>query len=227
MNAKTDDRCVTVMNFLNKIAANNNRAWFQANRPLYKAAHTAFDDITTEMIARISEFDASVSHLTARDCTYRIYRDVRFTNDKRPYKIHMGAYINAMGKKTMHGGYYFHFQPGNCFIAGGDYYLEPNVLKAVRQSIVDNIDEFRAIVEAPEFYALFKEIGLEHIKTVPQGFPKDFPYMQYLRPKDYCASTYVSDDFFLSADWAEHTAKIFRMLKPFLDFVNYTIDDYI
>ena len=140
MKKRTDERCKTVMDFLAEIAEHNDRSWFMANKGLYDSAREAFEMITTEMIARISDFDLEVSHLSAKDCTYRIYRDVRFSNDKRPYKIHMGAYINARGKKSQHGGYYMHMQPGNCLLAGGSYCLEPHILRAVRQSIVDNTD---------------------------------------------------------------------------------------
>ncbi len=227
MKKRTDERCKTVMDFLAEIAEHNDRSWFMANKGLYDSAREAFEMITTEMIARISDFDPEVSHLSAKDCTYRIYRDVRFSNDKRPYKIHMGAYINARGKKSQHGGYYIHMQPGNCLLAGGSYCLEPHILRAVRQSIVDNTDEFLAIVENPQFSSLFSEIGEDRIKTVPQGFPKDFPYMQYLRPKDYSVYTNVPDSFFLSPGWAEKAAGVFRTMKPFLDFVNYTVDDYV
>ena len=121
MKKRTDERCKTVMDFLAEIAEHNDRSWFMANKGLYDSAREAFEMITTEMIARISDFDPEVSHLSAKDCTYRIYRDVRFSNDKRPYKIHMGAYINARGKKSQHGGYYMHMQPGNCLLAGGSY----------------------------------------------------------------------------------------------------------
>ena len=155
------------------------------------------------LIARISEFEPEVGRLSPHDCTYRIYRDVRFSNDKRPYKLHMGAYINSHGKKSMHGGYYIHFQPGNCFAAGGCYCLDNKTLKAIRESIVDNLDEFRNIVEKNEFKSLFPVIG-----------------------EDYSVSTPVDDDLLLSKGWEEKVVEIFRKMKPLLDFVNYTVDDY-
>ncbi len=223
----TDERCKTVFDFLKELANHNDRSWFMAHRPLYDAAREAFLMITTDMIARISEFDPEVSHLSATECTYRIYRDVRFSNDKRPYKQHMGAFINARGRKSPHGGYYLHLEPGKCILAGGSICITPQILKAIRQSIFDNTDEFRGIVENPAFSSLFKEIGEERLKTVPQGFPKDYPYMQYLRPKDYSISTDVPDSLFLSDGWAERCAEVFEIMKPYLDFINYTVDDYI
>ena len=150
-----------------------------------------------------------IPRLSPHDCTYRIYRDVRFSNDKRPYKLHMGAYINSHGKKSMHGGYYIHFQPGNCFAAGGCYCLDNKTLKAIRESIVDNLDEFRNIVEKNEFKSLFPVIGEERLKNAPKGFPKDFQYLSYLQPKDYSVSTPVDDDLLLSKGWEEKVVEIF------------------
>lgn len=148
MSKKTvDSRSEKVFDFLAQIAEHNDRDWFKSHRSLYDTATEAFNEIVEGLIARISEFEPEVGRLSPHDCTYRIYRDVRFSNDKRPYKLHMGAYINSHGKKSMHGGYYIHFQPGNCFAAGGCYCLDNKTLKAIRESIVDNLDEFRNIVE--------------------------------------------------------------------------------
>lgn len=221
-----DPRSAEVFAFLRDIAVHNDREWFKAHRARYDSAAAAFNDIVAGMIARIAEFEPGVAGLSPADCTYRIYRDIRFTNDKRPYKLHFGAYINAHGKKAMHGGYYLHFQPGNSLAAGGAYCLSPKVLREVRQSIVDNVDEFAAIVEAPEFKRLFPEIGEQRLKTVPKGFPKDFPHPEYLRPKDYSVFTRLDDAALLRRGWEDGVAGIFRAMKPMLDFVNYTIDDY-
>lgn len=227
MSKKTvDSRSEKVFDFLAQIAEHNDRDWFKFHRSLYDTATEAFNEIVEGLIARISEFEPEVGRLSPHDCTYRIYRDVRFSNDKRPYKLHMGAYINSHGKKSMHGGYYIHFQPGNCFAAGGCYCLDNKTLKAIRESIVDNLDEFRNIVEKNEFKSLFPVIGEERLKTAPKGFPKDFQYLSYLQPKDYSVSTPVDDDLLLSKGWEEKVVEIFREMKPLLDFVNYTVDDY-
>lgn len=109
----------------------------------------------------------------------------------------------------------------------GTYELPSPVLRAVRQSIVDNPQHFHAIMTAPALAALRPVLGEEHLKTLPKGFPRDFAYPQYLQPKQYDLSTLVSDDFFMKKDWAEEAAEIFRIMKPFLDFVNDTVDDYL
>lgn len=132
-----------IFQFLKDLAANNNREWFQGHKDEYLKAQKEFEELLTAIIARISLFDESIVGIQAKDCTYRIYRDTRFSSDKTPYKIHLGGYINARGKKSEHCGYYVHIEPDNCMLAGGSWCLEPKVLKAVRQSVYDNIERIQ------------------------------------------------------------------------------------
>lgn len=215
-----------ILDFLERLAQNNHREWFQEHKPEYLEAQQAFEDLLEAVIARISLFDNTVAHVQLKDCTYRIYRDTRFSADKSPYKTHIGGYINARGKKSDHCGYYLHLEPGNCMLAGGSWCMPSDLLKAVRQSVYDNIDEFRSIVEDPSFKKYFPVIGDEHLKTLPKGFPKDFPYPQYLKCKDYSVSYRVPDSFFDNPDFIEDIGAVFSQLKRFADFTNYTIDDF-
>lgn len=216
-----------VLDFLREVAAHNDRAWFARHRDDYEQARTVFEEMTQQLILRIASFDETVRHVQVKDCTYRFYRDTRFSEDKAPYKRHFGAYVNARGKKSYHSGYYLHLQPGACMLAGGSWCLPPDILRAVRQSVVDELEEFRSIVEAPDFRRHFPVIGEQRVKTIPKGFPRDFAHPEYLRPKDYSVACGVSDDFFRHEDWVERAGEIFHLMKPFNDFVNYTIDDLI
>ena len=191
-----------------------------------REAQKEFEELLTAIIARISLFDESIVGIQAKDCTYRIYRDTRFSSDKTPYKIHLGGYINARGKKSEHCGYYVHIEPDNCMLAGVSRCLEPKVLKAVRQSVYDNIDEYREIVEDPAFKQYFPVIGENHLKTAPKGFPKDFEYIDYLKCKDYTCAYMVPDAFFLAPDLLDKVEDVFKQLKRFADFTNFTIDDF-
>lgn len=112
-----------IFQFLKDLAANNNREWFQGHKDEYLKAQKEFEELLTAIIARISLFDESIVGIQAKDCTYRIYRDTRFSSDKTPYKIHLGGYINARGKKSEHCGYYVHIEPDNCMLAGGSWCL--------------------------------------------------------------------------------------------------------
>lgn len=229
-NVPTDIRNVNVANilgFLKDVAANNHRPWFEANRARYEKVRADFTCVSETMIRHIGRFDADIVGLPVESTLYRFYRDTRFSPDKVPYKRHLGTYINSRGKKSPHGGYYLHLQPGACLVACGAYCLESPLLRAVRQSVVDRIDEFRAIVEAPEFRRLFPVIGSERLKTFPTGFARDFAYPEYIRPKDYSIAHPLPDSFFQQAGWDKRVAELFERMKPFLDFVNDTIDDYI
>jgi len=226
-----------IIQFLRDITVNNNRPWFQEHKDEYMAVKADFEDGIAKAIARISEFDSSVSHVTVKDSTYRFYRDTRFSPDKSPYKRHLGAYIAAHGKKAMHGGYYIHLEPDHCMLSCGNYWLPTNILTACRNEIMANIDEWRGIVEDKKFISFFgtpgagdwdspKGFGLEHLKSSPSGFPKDYEFIQYLRMKDYCCWKAVPDTFFDGDRWLDEMVKILKVGKPMMDFINAVIDDY-
>ncbi len=173
-----------------------------------------------------------------KDCVYRFNRDTRFSPDKSPYKNHLGAYICARGKKALRGGYYLHLEPGNRLVAVGGYWLPTNILTSCRNEIMSNIEEWRRRVENTLFIKLFgrpgegkwensaKGFGLELLKTAPSGFPRDYEFIQYLRMKDYCSWTRVSDTFFEGDCWLDEIVKTFQVAKPMMDFINAVVDDY-
>lgn len=214
-----------ILEFLKRLAVNNNREWFQAHKADYQEVQADFDELLSTVITRISGFDESVSHVRPQDCTYRIYRDIRFSSDKSPYKNHIGGYINAHGKKSNHCGYYLHLEPGNCMLAGGSWCMPAPMLKAVRQAIFDNIEEYKAIVDDPSFKQYFPVVGTEHLKTAPKGFPKNSPFIEYVKPKDFTVAYSVPDSFFQDPLFMNHIEEVFRQLKRFADFTNYTIDE--
>lgn len=216
-----------IFRFLKNVAANNNREWFAAHRDQYEAARTEFDRLVELSIACIGTFDESIRGIEPKDCTYRIYRDTRFTEDKTPYKIYLGAYINACGKKSPHCGYYLHLEPENCLVAGGSYCLPPKALRALRQAVYDNMDEYRSIVEDPAFNQYFPQVGETFLKTAPKGFPRDYEFIRYLQCKEYTVCCPLPDKFFLNENFMDELEKIYRQMKRFGDFVNFTIDDYI
>ena len=163
-----------IFQFLKDLSANNNRDWFNEHRAEYETARVEFENFLATVIARISLFDESIRGIQPKDCTYRIYRDTRFSTDKTPYKIHFGGYINAKGKKSDHCGYYVHLQPAGSMLAGGSLCLPSNVLKAVRQSIYDNIEEF---VVPDDFFA--QPDMLEQIDKVFRQFKRFADFINY------------------------------------------------
>lgn len=227
-----------ILAFLTELTANNNRSWFLEHKKEYSECRVDFEAGIAEAIARISEFDSEITHLQVKDCVYRFNRDTRFSPDKSPYKNHLGAYICARGKKALRGGYYLHLEPGNCLVAVGGYWLPTNILTSCRNEIMSNIEEWRRRVENTSFIKLFgrpgegkwensiKGFGLELLKTAPSGFPRDYEFIQYLRMKDYCSWTRVSDTFFEGDCWLDEIVKTFQVAKPMMDFINAVVDDY-
>ena len=218
-----------IIAFLQELQQNNNREWFMANKARYTALQARFNSFVEELIGEISRFDDSVTGLTAKDCTYRIYRDVRFSSDKSPYKCHFGAFIAKGGKKSGHSGYYFHISTGgdDCYpychmLAAGDYCCDPEVLKILREDIVNGDGDFdRAIQQADSTFQLEREGAL---KRNPKGFPADAPYSEYLRLKYYCLTAILEDDFWEGKDLAKRIATKLASTKPFLDYINRAID---
>lgn len=220
-------RMKEIFQFLRDLAANNDRGWFRENRSRYDDVAAKLQLLAADMIGRVSTFEPAASTLEPAQTLYRIYRDTRFSQDKTPYKTWMGIYVNPRGKKSMHGGYYLHLEPGSAMVAGGCWWLEPMVLRRVREDITIRLDEFRAIVEKPAFRRDFPYIGTEHLKTMPKDFPKDFPFPEYLRPKNYVVGHDLPDSFFLKKGWQDEVTRLFRDMQPFVDFINETVDDYI
>lgn len=226
-----------ILQFLRDIAVNNNRPWFLEHKDEYDAIRENFEQGVADAIARIATFDPSIAHLTVKDTTYRFYRDTRFSPDKSPYKRHLGAYISAHGKKSLHGGYYIHLEPGQCLVACGTYWLPTNILTSCRNEIMGNIDEWLRCVENPEFLKYYgadenatwdnaQGFGMERLKTCPAGFPRDYEYIKYLRMKDYCCWHRVDDDFFEGNGWLDGIERYFKAGKPMTDFINSVVDDY-
>jgi len=235
-----------IIRFLRQVMANNNRAWFQEHKAEYEAVKAEFEHGVAQAIERVITFDEEIVHVAVKDCTYRFYRDTRFSPDKSPYKNHFGAYINAKGKKALRGGYYLHMEPGHCLVAVGNYWLPTNILTSCRNEMMANTDLWLKCVESKAFQTYFgspntnsiKEtsdvstwdqpqgFGLEKLKTCPAGFPKDWPYVHYLRLKDYCVWHAVLDTFFDGDGWLDEMERMFRAAKPMMDFMNAVIDDY-
>lgn len=216
-----------IITFLQELQQNNNREWFVANKPRYTALQTRFNAFVDELISEISRFDDSITGLTAKDCTYRIYRDVRFSADKSPYKTHMGAFICPGGKKSGYSGYYFHIATGGegypygHMLATGDYCCDARALQIIREDIVGGEGDFDAIVRsvAPTFTLDYEGA----LKRNPRGFEHETLYTEYLRLKAYCLLHTPSTDFMCAPDLARRAAELYRQTQPFLYYINRAI----
>ena len=216
-----------ILSFLRALSANNYREWFQAHKEEYDRLRQAFTDEVQQLINRIALFDPEVAGLEAKNCLYRIYRDIRFSPDKTPYKNHFAAYIAMGGRGSLRGGYYLHIEPERCMLSGGVWCPAPPLLKQLRRDIYDHIEEFTEILENPAFKQHFPGLEGESLKRMPAGDPPACPCGDIWRHKDLCVVTQQPEAFFSRPDWLGQTAAIFELLQPFNRFLNYTVDDYL
>lgn len=213
-----------ILNFLKVLYKNNNREWFNANKTLYNKARLEYEMFVELLIQKINEFDEDIGTLSAKDVVYRIYRDIRFSNDKTPYKTHFGAYISKGGRTGGYAGYYLHVEPGGSFLAGGFYMPPSDILKRIRTEVYENIEEFKTIINNSEFKKCFNDLWGEKLKSQPRGFPKDFPDIELLKYKHYIVAKNVSEDELQDKDFLETATGVFKILMPFNRFINNTID---
>lgn len=213
-----------IYRFLEELKQNNNREWFNANKDWYLAVKAEHEAFVNRLIPALAKVDPEIDGLTAKDCIYRIYRDVRFSPNKEPYKTHIGAYMVKGGKKSPRAGYYVHIEPGNSLLSGGIWCPEPSLLKALRKDVYDNIDEFTGIVRDKKFQKYYTLDG-EKLKTVPQPFPKDFPEGEMLKYKSYTVTNNIPDTFLERVDAIEQIVERFALMQPFNRFLNYTVEE--
>ncbi len=206
--------------FLSDLTKNNNREWFNENKKRYETARKNYISFLDELLQEMAAFEPIAKNQIGKDLVFRIYRDVRFSNDKRPYKDHFGAYISEGGRKSILPGYYLHLAGNNnSFLAGGLWMPPAEYLKAVRQEIDYNLDELISITETPDFKKQFGDLRGDKLKTTPKGYDKENPAIEYLRMKSWNAVMPLSDKVVLSNDFLDVVLDGFKNLKPLIDFV--------
>lgn len=211
----------TVFTFLKKLESNNNRDWFEKNKPNYLKAKEDFEVFVQEIINGIAKFDKKISPDTkAKDCTFRIYKDVRFSKDKTPYKNNMGASINPGGRKSPVPGYYFHVQPNSSFIAGGVWMPEPDALNAIRQEIDYNSKPLLKILNSTSFKKYYKKLDDDDaLKTAPKGYDKEHPLIDLLRNRHFIVSHAFTNKQILDKNSAKEIIAGFKAMHPFLEYL--------
>lgn len=208
------------LDFLTELEANNNREWFQNNKKTYDTLKDAMLKFLSGLIPEIARFDPEILAVAPGDCIFRIYRDVRFSHDKLPYKTHIGAFISKTGRKGNSPGYYIHIEPGQSFLAGGFYMPPPELLKAVRDEIYFNAGEFKAIISQPEFIDHFGKLDdFDKLTRPPKGFAADWPDIDLLKYRSYVVTHKLTDERLLSAGFADHGIKVFKALFPLNNFL--------
>lgn len=216
-----------VMAFLTELLPNNNKPWFEAHKAEFKTVQSIFNDFASELIDSIAAIDDEMAGLTLKNCTYRFYRDIRFSKDKTPYKNHFGVFICKGGKCSGRSGYYFHIEPrGAHFLGGGllctgAYCPEPFAVKSIREEFQFKGDEFVKNIKAAKDFSLSWDGAL---KNVPKGFSKDDPYSEYYKLKAVLLERQMTEEFLFAPDLVKRTVELFSETVPFNRQLNRAID---
>ncbi len=214
-----------IIPFLSQLKENNNRVWFEEHKPDFEEAKKELIALVTGLLKELAVFEPSLALLDPKKCIFRIYRDVRFSKNKDPYKTALGAFMAIGGKSGNHAGYYIHFEPENCFVGGGIYGPEPNTLKAIRQEIYFNGAEFDTLIHQPPFVKTFGSLMDEKLKRPPKGFPADFQYIDYLLYKHFVVSTAFDVANKDIAEIISETSSKFAVMADFIQFLNRAVQN--
>ncbi|MFT3909433.1 MAG: DUF2461 domain-containing protein [Ferruginibacter sp.] len=214
------------LKFLKNLQKNNNKAWFDKNRNVYEEAKADFLSMVEKLIPGIAGFDATIADQLAKNCIFRINRDVRFSQNKSPYKNNMAAYFNKAGKKGNGAGYYLHIEPGKSFAAAGIWQPEPADLAKIRQEIDYNLNEWKKIFTNTSFKKNFtKGLDVSNILArPPKGYAEDNPAIAFLKLKSFVVRHPITDDEILDKGFVKNVVKVFEAAYPVVSFLNTAID---
>jgi uncharacterized protein (TIGR02453 family) len=212
--------------FLKDLKKNNNKPWFEKNKSGYLDAKDDAEHFVAQLIQGLGKVDADIAPLHVKDSTYRIYRDVRFSSDKTPYKTHMGAFLNKGGKKMPTAGYYFHAQPGRSMAGGGLWMPMPAELSKVRQEIDYNFAEWTKILGDRKFKKYFPE-GLDQeeiLSRPPKGYDAENPAIGFLKLKSFVVTRSLTDSQMTSPSILKEVLNTFATMKAFVYFLNRALE---
>jgi uncharacterized protein (TIGR02453 family) len=208
------------LEFLLDLKKNNNREWFEKNKSFYLERKKEFESFVAELLENVRKFDP-IKDSDVSNSVYRIYRDVRFSQDKTPYKVSFSVGYGHDGRKSPYMDYYFHLQPGNeSFLGAGLYAPSAEQLKKFRQEIDFAPKELLAIIHNSKFKKCFGEPVGEKLSRPPKGYAIDHQYIELLKHKQFFFMTRFTDTEVQKPDFAQKLADCSEILKPFIDYLN-------
>ena len=215
-----------IFQFLQRLAKNNNRGWFEKNKSTYLQAKENFDQFLEKLLGELINVEEGLAGLNPKKLAFRIYRDVRFSKDKRPYKGNMGAGFSPGGKMIQEPGYYLHIEPGNkSLLAGGLYMPDASNLAKIRQEIDYNSESLLKILNDRKFKKLFPSLDdFDKLKTAPKGYGKDHPHIELLKHKSFIVSHPFTDKEVKDKKFVKHIAEAAKIIKPLNDFLKDAIE---
>ena len=211
-----------ILNYLKELSENNNREWYHAHKTEYKEANAQFEALVETLIFQIGEFDSQILPRTAKELTFKLTRDTRFSHDKSPYNPAFRAHIGPEGKLPVPVGYYLMIKPGGeSFLGGGlfaDMFKDATLM--IRDYIAANGEEWEKILSEPEFQKEFTVQGTA-LKKVPSGYDQEHPQAEFLKFKSWYLEYPVKDEAVADGDnFLSEAVRLFRIMKPFNDFLN-------
>ncbi|GGD38745.1 DUF2461 domain-containing protein [Muriicola marianensis] len=202
------------LEFLNKLSVNNNRDWFEAHKSEFKALEKKVKSFYSNLMEELKKHD-DIEKMKM----FRIYRDVRFSKDKTPYKTHFAGSFSRAGK-ALRGGYYLRIKPGETFAAAG--FWEPNKedLYRIRKELEMDASEFRSVIQAEDFRNTWGDLVGEELKTAPKGFDKEHPDIDLIRKKQFIFVRNFTDKEVLSSEFLSEVDRSFRNIRPYFDLMS-------
>lgn len=211
----------STLKFLKELKKNNNREWFADNKHKYDHAKADVVKFVSEILNNISKSIPELQILKPEKCIMRIYRDVRFSKNKEPYKLNFGIYFPIKDKSVHAPGYYLHIQPGESFVGGGFWMPAADALKNIRQEIDYNTDEFLSIISSKPFKKYFDGLSEEDkLQTAPKGYAKDHPHIELLKLKSFTVFHAIGDEEFGDKKIIKAISEAIVTMKPFVDFLD-------
>ena len=220
----SDNYMTRLFEYLGELRDNNHRDWFNANKQRYTLLREPWLADLQRLIDLLTNSRPELRGVTARDCAYRIYRDIRFKADKTPYKTYFSACIGPQGRKTMQSCIYLHFEPGNAGVYCGIWCPEPDKLRAIRALIDADGDELQRAIHDPQFASLFRFMPFDKLKTAPKGYSVNHPHIDLLCAKDFTFGMPVPDSYFTQGDWVARVAGDLQHTLQVERFLNYVYE---
>lgn len=213
------------LNFIRDVAENNNREWFAENKHRYEEAKADVLNLVTTLVPEIAKIDPLISpEIDAKKCLLRIYRDVRFSKNKDPYKNNFGIWFSSRSKGGNEPGYYLHIQPKQSFVAGGYWMPDAPHVKLIRQEIDYNISDFKEIINDKDFKNNFKLGTAGALKNAPKGYDPDDPNIEFLKLKSFEASMQLDDEEFFKPTLVNKLISSFKTVQPLVAFLRNAIE---
>lgn len=209
--------------FLQALRENNYREWYHAHKPACDAARNNVLETASEMIVGLNRIDPSIGYPDLRKCMFRTARDTRFSSDKTPYKTHFGLVFSPEGNTHCRTSvFYLHIEPGGSLLSGGLYMPDKDRLKAVREAIVEEWEEFSEILHTPSFQQNFGDLCREEkiLKRVPAGFDKNFPGAEYLKFTSFYVYKMFTDQAVCHPSFVTEALHTFEQMAPLHLFLN-------